>query len=70
MSQAPAAPEAEGLPSGRRTARPGGSFLEVRVGQGRLDIVEFYSAGRSPRLVEILRRLGLAAERDFDSPCG
>lgn len=54
-------PEPSGLPE---------SFIEVRVAAGRVDVIEFYSHGRSARLREVLRRLGLETRPEFDSPCG
>ncbi|HCW51835.1 MAG TPA: hypothetical protein DGR79_07230 [Clostridiales bacterium] len=53
--------------SGPRSLR---SFLEVRVGGDRVDVVEFYSHGQARRLRGALRALGLEVREEFDSPCG
>ncbi len=46
------------------------SFLEIRVTADRVEVVEFYSHGKSTGLRKALRRLGLHLEKEFDSPCG
>ncbi|MEW6032994.1 MAG: hypothetical protein AB1645_08990 [Bacillota bacterium] len=46
------------------------SFIEVRVGAGRVEILEFHSRGQSARLSRLLRRLGLEVVQEVESPCG
>jgi hypothetical protein len=60
-SAEPAAAPAPDLPVG---------FLEVRVTADRIEVVEFYSHGKSAGLRKALRPLGLHLEEEFDSPCG
>lgn len=48
-----------------------GNLVEVRVGRGRIDVLEIGGDGSAARaLGEALTRLGLLLEEEFTSPCG
>lgn len=66
----PAAQAAGDGSAAARAAEPGPSFLEVRIGPDRVEVVEFLSHDRADALGRRLASLGLVLSEDFKSPCG
>ncbi|MBE3519279.1 MAG: hypothetical protein IMW97_03130 [Firmicutes bacterium] len=49
---------------------PGGSYIEVWVSAGRIDVFERQGDGKTARLVEALKKLGLEMRARTVSFCG
>lgn len=52
------------------SASPGGSYVEVWIYPGRVDVFERQGQAETARLIEILRKLGLQTRARTMSFCG
>lgn len=60
-----------GLDAGRSSCKsPGGSYMEVWISAGRIDVFERQGDGETAQLIEVLRKLGLEMRARTVSFCG